>query len=138
MDQQEKHQPYQQLLRDRKSIVDAMRNVRVEQSQTLRQVQVPDQTQKQANKFIKVAPNVVLVNNITKYLRYEVLYSFSSGSNVEGVYDLLARDAGDTSVREADQKFVGWQDAIKCLLRYALNLLLAPNRPEFQTIKVQM
>lgn len=127
---------HQQLLRERRSIVDAMSNVRIEQSQTLRQVQVPDQTQKQATRFIKTAPNVVLVNDSAVYLRYEVLYSFSPGSSVGGVYELLARDAGDTSVREANEKFVAWQDAVKCLLRYALNLLLAPNRPEFQTIKV--
>lgn len=118
---------------ERLQITEAIRNIQVEQSQPLRQVQVPQSTYNLAKKFIKHAPNALMMNGEWLYLRYEILCSLASEG---GIYGLLSRDAGDISVKQADEKMSNWLDAIKHLLRYALNLLLAPKRPEFQSIKV--
>lgn len=118
---------------DRLQIAEEIRNIKVGQSQALRQVQVPESVINKASKFVKRVPNSLLLNNERLYLRYDVLCSIEAEGNI---YDLLARDAGDMSVKEANQKITDWLDATKGLLRYALNLLLAPKRPEFQNIKV--
>ena len=123
------------LLRERLQIVESIRDIQVEQSVALRQVQVPDSTFKLAKDFIKKVPNSLIFNNQQLYLRYEILHCIDVISN-EGIYDLLARDAGRMSVKDSNQKMTDWLDATKCLLRYALNLFLAPKRPEFQNIKV--
>lgn len=124
------------LIQKRLEIVDLIRGIRVQQSQALRQVKVSEHTLKLAKAFIKQAPNVCALELTGKLeLRYEILSSFSAGSRF-GVYQLLAKDAGGSTVQVADEKFSEWLTAVGSLLRYALNLLLAPKRPEFQTIKV--
>ena len=126
------------LVQKRWDIVDQVKGIRVQQSQALRQVKVPDQTIRLAKDFVKKAPNVCLLRGRNMDLRYEVLGSFYVDRQCGkfGVYELLARDAGKSTVKMADQKFTEWLAAVGSLLRYALNLLLAPKRPEFQTIKV--
>lgn len=123
------------LIKKRLEIVDLIQGIRVQESQSLRQVKVSDHTLKLAKAFIKQAPNVCVIETGMLELRYEILSSFSAGSGF-GVYQLLAKDAGDSTVQVADEKFGEWLAAVGSLLRYALNLLLAPKRPEFQTIKV--
>ena len=123
------------LIEKRFEIVDEIKGIRVQQSQSLREVRVSDHTLRLANAFIKKAPNVCDLGAGELYLRYEVLHSFSVGTGY-GVYQLLADDAGDSAVQVADAKFEGWLKAVGNLQRYAFNLLLAPKRPEFQTIKV--
>lgn len=124
------------LIKERLEIVEQIRDIHVKQSQSLRHVKVSDHTLKLAKSFVKKAPNVCVVESRRSVcLRYEILYSFLAGSEF-GVYHLLAEDAKDTPVELADSKFEQWLAAVGSLLRYALNLLLAPKRPEFQTIKV--
>lgn len=125
------------LIDKRLEIVDEIKGIRVQQSQSLREVRVSDHTLRLAKTFIKQAPNMCdqAGTGTRMYLRYEVLYSFSVTSGY-GVYDLLAEDAGESTVQAADAKFEGWLEAVGNLQRYAFNLLLAPKRPEFQTIKV--
>lgn len=124
----------EELLHERIVIVESIRDIQVGQSQALRHVQVPEAVINKARKFIKRAPNAILFNNEWLYLRYDLLCSIGDSG---GIYDLLERDAGDMSVERAGEKMTDWLEAVKSLLRYALNLLLAPNRPEFQTIKVK-
>lgn len=124
------------LVKQRLEIVEQIRDIHVRQSQSLRHVRVPEHTLKLAKSFVKQAPNVCVLEARKQCLRYEVLYSFSAASGF-GVYQLLAEDAKDTPVQLADDKFNQWLAAVGSLLRYALNLLLAPKRPEFQTIKVR-
>ena len=122
------------LHQERNKIVESIRNIRVERNKTFRQVEVSESTMASARKFVKSAPNVCEVNGRINFFRYEVLYSMGPDG---GIYELLCRDARDTTVLQADQKIQNWEDAIQHLLRYALNLLLASKRPEFQSIKVR-
>ena len=108
----------------------------MEPSKTFRQVEVSPSTYTLATKFVKVAPNVCEIGSKVVCLRYSVLYSMVLGGG-GNIYELLCKDADDTTVPMADQKMQDWEDAIQHLLRYALNLLLAPKRPEFQSIKVR-
>jgi hypothetical protein len=122
------------LFQKRLQIVGAVKGIRAQQSQALREIKVPESTVELAKTFTKKAPNACLLGGKNLCLRYTVLYSLPGFQY--GVYGLLASDAGDRPVQEADLKFSEWLEAIGNLLRYALNLLLAPRRPEFQTIKV--
>ena len=121
-------------INDRNKIEDSIRNIRVEPNQPLRDVKVPPGTYDLAKEFVKRVPNALtLINGGKLFLRYPILYSLGDG---EGIYDLLVGDAEETTLSQAESKMVEWQEALSCLLRYALNLLLAPKRPEFQNIKV--
>lgn len=116
-------------------IVLLIRYLNVESGQSLRQVQVPEKAYALAKSFLKWAPNVTIgPNNASIACRFKVLYCDLSG--VETIYTLLMYDAGYTPLTEAKQKIEEWQEATKSLLRYALNLKLAPKRPEFQRMKV--
>ena len=124
-----------ELEKQRSDILEDIKAIRVGY-QALSHVKVQEHTYSLAKKFVKKAPNVCqLPGKRSVFLRYEVL-SYLSAAGDYGVYDLLAEDAGKATVQSGD-KFTDWQDAVKLLLRYALNLLLAPKRPEFQTIKVR-
>ena len=59
------------------------------------------------------------------------------------VYDLLlgdlhrrAANTGGVMIDEPGPVLEGWKLASICLFRYAINLVLAPNRAEFKKIKV--
>ena len=121
------------LLDDRSKIVKSIRSIPVESSKSFRQVEVSESTVLSAKKFVKSAPNVCEMEGRYVSLRYGVLYSMDGDGSI---YELLSRDAGEATVLQADQKIQDWEDAIHHLERYALNLLLAPKRPEFQSIKV--
>lgn len=116
-------------------IVLLIRNLNVESGQSLRQVQVPEKAYALAKSFLKWAPNVTIgPNNTPIACRFKVLYyDLSRG---ETIYTQLMHDAGYTPLAGAKQKIEEWQEATKSLLRYALNLKLAPKRPEFQRMKV--
>ncbi len=114
---------------DRQIIVRDIQAIKVEPGKPLRQVQVSDETYAKAKKFVLTSP---IMNN-GKFHRFKILVRLPSGRSI---YDLLIADAGSTTLQEADQKITEWRDASKSLVRYALNLLLAPKRPEFQRLKV--
>lgn len=121
---------------DRDELVRIIRSVSVEPGQTLRQVQVPEYAYKIARNFLKWAPNEAIgPNGIPAPYRYNVLHRISP---TESIYTLLMMDAGYTVADHAaaKQKIDEWKEATKSLLRYALNLKLAPKRPEFQRMKV--
>ena len=122
--------------REYEEIVLLIRRLNVESGQSLRQVQVPDEAYALARSFLKWAPNVTLrSNNTLVACRFRVLYyDLTQG---ETIYTLLMNDAGYTPLAAAKQKIEEWQEATKSLLRYALNLKLAPKRPEFQRMKVR-
>ena len=112
---------------DRDELVRIIRSVSVEPGQTLRQVQVPEYAYKIARNFLKSAPNEVIDSNgIPATYRYNVLHRISP---TESIYTLLMTDAGYTDLNAAKQKIEEWKEATKSLLRYALNLKLAPQRP---------
>ena len=115
---------------DRQIIVRDIQAIRVEPGKPLRQVQVSDETYFKAKKFVLTSPNTLDNGSVH---RFKILYRLPSGKSI---YDLLIADAGSTTLQDADQKITEWQDASKSLVRYALNLLLAPKRPEFQRLKV--
>ena len=115
-------------------IVRLIQSLNVESGQSLRQVQVPESAYHIARKFLKWAPNVTVQPNSTPVpCRFKALYYMSSR---DSIYTLLMVDAGSTSLTDAKQKIDEWKDATKCLLRYALNLKLAPERPELLRVKV--
>ncbi len=115
---------------DRQIIVMDIQAIRVESGKPLRQVQVSEETYLKAKRFVLTSPNTL--DNGSCH-RFKVLYRMPSGRSI---YDLLMADAGSTTLQKADEKISEWKDASKSLLRYALNLLLAPKRPEFQRLKV--
>ena len=118
---------------DRDELVRIIRSVSVEPGQTLRQVQVPEYAYKIARNFLRWAPNEAIgPNGIPAPYRYNVLLRISP---TESIYTLLMTDAVADHTA-AKQKIEEWKEATKSLLRYALNLKLAPKRPEFQRIKV--
>ena len=116
----------------RDDIVSAILSIRVGPGQPLRQVQVPPEVYQAAKKFVTTAPNFL---GGSEPYRFKVLYRMSSGRSI---YELLIADAANISLNDAEAKISGWQEASKALLRYALNLLLAPKRPEFQRLKVHV
>ena len=124
---------FDEFLTERETIVKSIREIKVEQGQALRQVQVPDSVYQLAKRFIKRVPNVYPQYGHIEHMRYGVLYSIESG----GIYELLIRDAEGITASQATEKISQWKEALKSLLRYALNLLLAPKRPEFQSMKVR-
>ena len=112
-------------------IVTAILAIRVGSGQPLRQVQVPPEVYELAKKFVVKAPNTL---GGSEPYRFKILYRMVSGRSI---YDLLIADATNIALNNAEAKITGWQEASKVLLRYALNLLLAPKRPEFLRLKVE-
>ena len=107
----------------RDKIVDAIRAVKINPGQHLRHVEVSQDIYKMANNFARWAPN------------------FGPGGQpyrfkMDSLYQLLQNNISSRTLQEAPEEVEGWQSACKALLRYALNLLLAPKRPEFRRLKV--
>ena len=116
-------------------IVRQIQSLNVGHGQSLRQVMVPEEAYAIARKFLKWAPNITIgPDNKPLHCRFRCLYYLNPSG--ESIYSLLMMDAGNTTLAEAGQKIEVWKEAIKSLLRYALNLKLAPKRPEFQRMKV--
>ncbi len=121
--------PVPKVIPDRQIIVRDIQAIRVEPGKPLRQVKVSDETYWKAKIFVLTSP---IINN-GKFHRFKILIKLPSGRSI---YELLIADAGSTTLQEAVKKITEWQDASKSLVCYALNLLLAPKRPEFQRLKV--
>ena len=109
------------VLRD--EIVDAIRGVKVAPGQQLRQVEVSPDVYQKAMEFAKWAPNFGAMNQPYRF-------------KMDFLYQLLQANINSKTLQEAWEEVEGWQLACKALLRYALNLLLAPKRPEFRRMKV--
>lgn len=113
--------PSRRVLRD--EIVDAIRGVKVGPGQQLRQVEVSPDVYQKAMEFAKWAPNFGAESQPYRF-------------KMDFLYQLLQTNIKSKTLQEALGEVEGWQSACKALLRYALNLLLAPKRPEFRRMKV--
>ena len=113
--------PSRRVLRD--NIVEAIRGVKVAPGQQLRQVEVSLDVYQKAMEFAKWAPNFGAENQPYRF-------------KMDFLYQLLQTNINSKTLQEAWVEVEGWQSACKALLRYALNLLLAPKRPEFRRMKV--
>ena len=70
---------------------------------------------------------------------FVITVPFQYRYTTHNVYTLFVRD-NSTSVKLIDGtvEVKSWQMGLKSLLRYVINLLLAPNRPELKRIKVSI
>jgi len=107
----------------RDDIVDAIREVKINPGQQLRHVEVSQDIYDMANNFARWAPNF---GHESQPYRFKMHF----------LYQLLNTNISSRTLQEAPEEVEGWQSACKALLRYALNLLLAPKRPEFRRLKV--
>ena len=115
---------------DRTEIVNQISQVRLQPSQNLRQFSLQDSVYDLARNFVYRMATVK-----EKHCRYYTVLNCIEGG---GIYALL-KEAAEHSSLELDSVMIEhWQEALKALLRYALNLLLAPNRPELRTVKVSV
>ena len=117
------HAPADRIQRD--DILEKLREIKVEPGKALRQVEVPKYVYDMATQFTQWAPYRIATTGA--YYRFKM----------EFIYELLAGNCKSTTLAEAREEIEGWQTACKALLRYALNLLLAPKRPEFRRMKVR-
>ena len=115
--------PSRRVLRD--EIVDAIRGVKVGPGQQLRQVEVSPDVYQKAMEFAKWAPNFGAESQPYRF-------------KMDFLYQLLQTNIKSKTLQEAWGEVEGWQSACKALLRYALNLLLEPKRPEFRQLKVAL
>ena len=106
-------------------IVDAIRGVKIGPGQQLRQVEVSPDVYHKAKEFAMWAPNFGPENQPYRF-------------KMDFLYQLLQANIDSRTLQEALWEVEGWQSACKALLRYALNLLLAPKRPEFRRMKVAL
>lgn len=110
-------------LEERAALREAITAVKEEPGRFLSEVEVPSQVFDQGKRFARSAP----LREQGQPCRFKMSF----------LYELLLNSASSgplSSVTYAELE--GWQGASKALLRYALNLLLAPQRPEFRRIRV--
>ena len=111
----------------RHDMVDAIRGVKVQlgPGQQLRRVEVSPDVYQKAKEFVKWAPNFGAESQPYRF-------------KMDFLYQLLQTNINSKTLQEAWGEVEGWQSACKALLRYALNLLLEPKRPEFRQLKVAL
>ena len=103
--------------------MNAIKEIKILPGQQLRHVEVSKDIYDMANKFARWTPN---------FGHGGQLYRFK----MDFLYQLLQNNISSRTLQEAPEEVEGWQSACKALLRYHLNLLLAPKRPEFRRLKV--
>ena len=108
----------------RKEIFDMIKQVHCKQNQNLRDVKLSEDVYRRSKNFTRTD---------TGHRHYYPALDRMEGG---GVFGLLQEAAGNASLGDACDLVGRWKEAINSLLRYALNLLLAPNRPELKTVKV--
>ena len=106
----------------RKEIIQGIRGIQPVAGKNLRDVEVPQRLYKLAKEVAEKEP-------------------FRIRFKVVPVYRLLlghvrVKGQGSVALPQAEATLAGWQQASKALFRYALNLVLAPKRPEFKKMKV--
>lgn len=104
----------------RRGIMQEIRKIQPETGKNFKDLKVPESLYRLA---ADVAKNEEVLRRFTKV----------------PVYDLLANHAhlkGGTALADAQPVLEGWKAASSALFRYALNLVLAPKRPEFKKMKV--
>jgi len=107
----------------RGEIFDLVRETRFQPNQNLRDVKLPEEVYRKAESLTR--------SDVDRRLYFPVLGQLEGGS----IYELL-KEAADKSNLDAYDLVGNWIEAFGNLLRYALNLLVAPNRPELKRIKV--
>ncbi len=108
----------------RQELVDIVKGVQCRPNQNLRDVDLPQEAYRKADNFTR--------SDVKHRHYYAVLNDMDGG----GVYGLLEEAADEASFEEAYDLVGKWREAFRSLFRYALNLLLAPNRPELKMVKV--
>ena len=92
--------------------------------QQLKQVQLPPHVYELARKYTTSVPWNDEQQKLVRFVGIPMLYI------------LLSDKVGNKEVDEGEQEFNSLQEASEAVLRYPMNLLLAPNRPEFRRISV--
>ena len=106
----------------RKEIIQGIRGIQPVAGKNLRDVEVPQRLYELAKEVAEEEP-------------------FNIRFKLVPVYRLLqehvhVKGQGSVALPQAEATLTGWQQASKALFRYALNLVLAPKRPEFKKMKV--
>lgn len=94
--------------------------------QQLKQVQLPPHVYDLARIFTTSVPLNDQQKKLVRFVGLPMLYS------------LLSDKVGNKEVDEGEQEFNSLKEACEAVLRYPMNLLLAPNRPEFRRISVSV
>ena len=106
----------------RQEIIQGIRGIQPVAGKNLRDVEVPQRLYK-------------LAKEVAKKERFHIRFKLIP------VYRLLPnhiheKGQGSMVLPQAEATLAGWQQASKALFRYALNLMLAPKRPDFKKVKV--
>lgn len=112
---------------DRTEIVNQIRKVYLPPNQRLLDFSLPDSV-------YHLARNLVEKGGKNRSHYYTVLNCMEDGD----IYDLLEQAAGQSTLENASGVVGLWRVALNALLHYALNLLLAPKRPELRKVKVSI
>lgn len=112
---------------DRVAVTEAFRRAlrgEAGRQQQLKQVQLPQDLYTLARQFTLRVPLRDAQQVLLRFVALPMLYT------------LLSETVGKKGVEEGDKEIGSLQEASKALLRYPMNLLLAPNRPEFRRLTV--
>lgn len=94
--------------------------------QQLKQVQLPRGVYQLARGFTTSVPLRDVHGALVRFI------------SLINIYGLLSEKIGSRNVSEAEKEIGIVQEASEALLRYPMNLLLAPNRPEFRRLSVSV
>ena len=111
----------------RKAIIQAIGKIQPEAGKNLKDLKIPETLYQLAGDVAKTEP---IDERFKKVPVYELLVGhirYKSSIDV---------GAGAIALRNAGPTLKGWEVASNALFRYALNLKLAPKRPEFKKMKV--
>ena len=92
----------------------------------MKQVQLPPEVYSLAKVFTVSVPLMDSQQRLMRFITIPMLYT------------LLVETVGNKSAREGDREMESIQEASQALLRFPMNLLLAPNRPEFRRLTVRV
>ena len=111
----------------RGDVIDAFRRAlqgEAGRQQQLKQVQLPPEVYSLAKEFTVTVPMMDSRQMLMRFI------------TIPMVYTLLVETVKEKGVREGDKEMESLQEASQALLRFPMNLLLAPNRPEFRRLTV--
>ena len=106
-------------------IINEIKKIQPEAGKNLKDLKIPETLYHLAGDVAKTKP---VDKRFKKVPVYELL--------VEHIRYKGSIDGGVIALRNAGPTLEGWKAASNALFRYALNLVLAPKRPEFKKMKV--
>ena len=113
----------------RRDVVDAFRRAlqgEAGRQQQLKQVHLPLPVYRLAMDFTVSVPMRDLHGQLIRFVTLPMVYS------------LLVDTVGNKGVDEGEKEMASLQEASQALLRFPMNLLLAPDRPEFRRLTVSV